>query len=276
MAYTFGASTANDINATVTAAATAGINSSCFLVAGWWYPTTLTAGRAYCGEAAGAFLRVAATTSELAVQTDRLSIDATFTSSGAGITTNVWQFIAIVTNFSTNGFPAHYLWVGSGGAVPVPVTISQTTLGSGNGSGSANRIIGNSTAAATVAFQGDIGQVSMIYGSTPLIMGIESNGSISQPEVDRIFATIVLPLFYGNGSCLGRLPVVINSQTIDASLFDQESNPAQRVTLSRSATALLANSTVPTIGGPSVATQRQLGPLIDLAWPSKAAPMRRR
>lgn len=276
MAYTFGAATGDDINGISAGIGNIGANSSNALVAGWWYPTTLTATRAYWGISVSTGMRVSGTTSEIGIAIDRTT-DALWTSSGAAIAINQWHFIASLFSVSSGGAPAHRLWVGNNGDSPTERTISVTTGGSGSGVGSTTRLIGNTSAAASLAFQGDIGQVVFTYCNGALaVLPTAAFGTITQAEADRIFSMVVLPLFYGSIPRTLVDHVSVLTGTLSTILFDQEASPSLQTEVLKSTAATSAHEKLTTVNGATVATQRQQGPLIDPAWPSKAAVLRRR
>jgi hypothetical protein len=160
MSYTFGGNTGDDINISLMINLGAD-NTTCF-VAGWWYPTTLTAGRGYwsAGNIFGA--EVDTTTSELRLRTDNSTTDGEWVTSGAGIVTNKWHFIAFMNASENTTVPGAWrVWVGDAITAPVIQTPAVSVSRSGDYTGNSAFYVGNK-GTDTVAFQGDIGWVMVI------------------------------------------------------------------------------------------------------------------
>lgn len=202
MSWKFGAAT-SDIIATSGGVA-GGVASSNLFLAGWFFPTTLTAGRILFAETTGAggtHLQVAATTSSLEFVLDRATTDAVYTIA-AGIVVNVWQFIAIAVSIDASSVAVIHCWVATVDQPPtlVPIVSSVTTAGSGAATGSNSRGIGNIPTAATVAFQGNIGQIYHIIASAvapPQGLSIATAGTITADDDLNIFNNLVTPLYNG-------------------------------------------------------------------------------
>lgn len=199
MGFTFGGATSDDIN--VTGPVTAGADNTASMVAGWWYPTTLTATRGYwsCGTTFGA--EIDSTTSEIRMRTDNTT-DGQWLTSGAGITTNKWWFIAWLNaaeNTSVAG--AWRVWVGDAETAPVEISVSNPTPRSGNYSGSTSYVVGNKGSTGTLAFQGDIGWVSWLLSSHTTLpnnmFNLAASGVIDQTEADWNLWNWVQPLWAG-------------------------------------------------------------------------------
>lgn len=155
MAYTFGTANGDDINFGVQSSWISTARSH--LVMGWYRPTTLTAGRVYFGNNNTVGLRVGATTSELEFVTDQVTTDGVLTTSGAGITTDKWWFIAVMfCSFNTGPTVDAAFWVGDAETAPVQVSRTLTTSPVGNASNNVSVGIGNQGSVGNVAFQGDI------------------------------------------------------------------------------------------------------------------------
>lgn len=163
MSRTYSA-TNNRYNFTVTPSI--GANLTATLFAGWFLPTTLTAGRGYWSAGTVTGLEVGTTTSELIGRTQSTT-NGVYTSSGAGIAINNWYFIAHYIDATNTGPNSNqYLWIGTIEQAPVEVTFSQTTAPAGTFTGQTTCVIGNKGAAGTVAFQGSVGNQFVAIQST--------------------------------------------------------------------------------------------------------------
>jgi len=199
MAYTFGAATGDDI--TWVGTNTAFATNRLTLVCGWWYPTTLTATRGLWsfGNVAGA--EIDTTTSELRLRTDNTT-DGQWTTTGVGLTTNTWTFLAFMASCNNTGPAAAWrVWTATIDTFPTEVTVTSAVAPVGNFTGSTSFTVGNK-GTGTVAFQGDIGEV-VIYQSGS-VSGILSPfnfatfGTITQAEADWALAEFVVPAFRGD------------------------------------------------------------------------------
>lgn len=215
MAFTFGAATSDDM----TIASTLDIGSSSgHIWMGWLYPTTLTAGRCPCGWSTNTRYQIHTTTSELDFRFDRTT-DTLQRTTDLGMVVNVWQFIAVARS-ALSGTPAIRCWIGTGELPPREVAITVVTVGSGAIGSSTASTIGNSTSTATVAWQGDIGQVTEVYFTpsviTPLIG--EAAGTITQAEADYFHQNVVIPHWNGEPK-----PHFMRGTTQQILLWDLES-----------------------------------------------------
>lgn len=277
MSYTFGAATSDKI--VPQASAAIGASSWTVLVAGWFYPTTLTTGRGLWGIATAYGLDIDTTTSELRMTVDRATTDCVWKSTGAALVVNQWHFIALLVTNNGVGDSTMRLWVSNDGFTLSERTIAVVTAGSGGGVGATTRWVGNRAAATITAFQGDIGQVTFLSSSTlaSTFFPIEVYGVCSQTEADRVLAQIVRSLFEG------RIPVeLISRQTanplITIELCDQETNPAVNSArqIFGTGTPPKSNTALSTVTGATVSANRQAGPLISAAWTIKAVVKPRR
>jgi hypothetical protein len=201
MPYTYGGSTGDDANWGGTNAIVADNRIS--FICGWWRPTTLTATRKLWGSGAVSGAEVDTTTSQIRLRSDHTT-DGQWTTS-ACLTVNVWTFLAFLGAFETTG-PA-VAWVVWSGTVETPpakltVTSAVTPVGALAGT-SANLTIGNSTAAGTVAFQGDIDWIyAAVSNEQPAgilnPLGMTANGAISADCEDYVYRRYVMPAWYGN------------------------------------------------------------------------------
>lgn len=199
MAYTFGGATGDDINWSVPTGW--GSSGSRTFGAGWFYPTTLTAGRAYWGNSNATRLRIATTTSEVEWQNDRTT-DAFIVSSGAGITTGKWWFIACLAGgFNTGPADEAAVWIGDAETPPTEVTMT-LTAGTGNASSNSVAAVGNSGSAGALAFQGlvdsfyTMGEASNISDS---LFASTSQGGVGADVAEYTHKRYVIPLWEGRG-----------------------------------------------------------------------------
>jgi len=198
VAYTFGAGTGDDINWAATVSF--GANSRAHLVCGWFFPTTLTAGRGYWSAGNIIGVEVDSTTSELRLRTDNTT-DGQWTTTGAGITVNEWVFIAVFGTFNNSGPSAEWrVWIGRIGQAPVEVTVTQAVAPAGNFAASSSWTIGNK-GTGTLSFQGDISDVVYITTSGAAAVDqmffIETYGSAPQAAADLILERFVRPIWMG-------------------------------------------------------------------------------
>lgn len=227
MSYTFGAGTGDDI--AVTSALSLGADNTQVLVCGWWYPTTLTATRGYwsAGNIFGA--EVDTTTSEIRMLTDNTT-DGVWVTSGAGITTNKWHFIAwLCATENTTVAGAWRVWVGDENTAPVIQTPTNSTPRNGNYTGSTAVAIGNK-GTGVLAFQGDIGWVSIIAASAPGInspLYIGTSGAIADAEAKLVEERWVLPIWRGRPDPMFCVPTTMaGSFTAIHMCFCQAGGPA--------------------------------------------------
>lgn len=196
MAYTFGGTTGDDL--TWTESVSNWISSNMAgIICGWYYPTTLTAGRALWSVGSNSRCVIASTTSEIDIFLDRTT-DAQRTTSGLGLVVNEWQFIAVLSSSQNTGAITQVrVWKGAGTALPAEVTVNDTVAGSGNVTVSTVPTIGNIGATGTSAFQGDIARFDYIVGTVNNSILFDTTGNITQETANRIFNTIVLPVWAG-------------------------------------------------------------------------------
>jgi len=196
MAYTFGGTTGDDLTWTESTS-NWGATQRSGLICGWYYPTTLTAGRALWSVGAVHRAVIAATTSEIDLWFDRTT-DTQWRTSGLGLATNTWHFIAFLNNsFNTGPVTNWKVWRSVGTDIPTPVTVSQIAAGSGNATSNTVVTVGNIEAAGTSAFQGDIGRFDYFVGTLANSFIDNTNGSIGA-EAERIaFEQVVIPIWKG-------------------------------------------------------------------------------
>ena len=172
-------------------------NTSTFL-AGWFYPTTLTAGRGLWAIDSITGSRIATSTSEVNLDTNNVT-DGLWVTSGLGLTVNEWRFMAWMLNCGTAPAAAWRMWAGTVNTAPTEITISVTTAAAGAFTAATGFTLGN-RGNSTVAFQGDIGDAVFIYQNVtnqgPL--SVATAGTIAQDEADQIYRTLVIPIWKGD------------------------------------------------------------------------------
>lgn len=236
MAYTFGAGTGDDIN--ITAVGSMGGDNGSVFVAGWWYPTTLTATRGYwsAGNTFGA--EVDTTTSEIRLRTDNTT-DGQWVTSGAGITVDKWWFIAFLAALENTTVAGDWrVWVGDAETPPQIITPTVAVSRSGNYVGSTAWTIGNK-GTGTLAFQGDIGWVTMALSSNVGVLNwshIATSGVIAATEAEMVERRLVTPLWAGRGPDVHEWSPAAMSNQIGVVHFplDQQGAPAMQMSGSTS------------------------------------------
>lgn len=202
MTFTFGGATGDDTNASqqnnVNADNTAG------LMVGMFYPTTLTATRCYWGCGNNGFrAQVDATTSEIRMITVNATTNGQWLTSGAGITTNQWWFIAWMWAFENTTVAGDWrVWVGTETQPPTEVTVTNPTPRSGNYSNATNLTAGNAGSGGTSAWQGDIGWLSIVHcanasAGVNALLPIAASGVIDNDEADHVLKRWVIPFYQG-------------------------------------------------------------------------------
>lgn len=204
MAWQFGSPTNNRVQVSQIGT---GATLRTGLVAGWWRPTTLTAGKTYWSQGSIVSARIAATTSEMTLHTDNVT-DGQWTTSGAGIVAGEWQFLAFMLS-TLNGTPsaAWRVWRGTNDTAPVEVTvvIPPTTAPAGNFTGTGTFTMGQ-LGSGTVALEGIIGSMVSIAKEGTANAGSSlrgplktaAYGAITQDEANVVLERIVWPLWCGN------------------------------------------------------------------------------
>lgn len=218
MPLTFGAATSD--NVALALFSNVGATGQAMFFGGWFYPTTLTAGRCYMSfvgsnPSLSYSVKVAATTSALQLGSNTgttagvWSATADSTLFPSGITTNNWWFIAGLATVVTGPTITWKAWLGDANTAPTAMTVTQTTAPVGVLGSTTTVCMGNdrlTAASPTVAFQGDIGMVNVISGASGVntLLPIATPGSVSADEQALIEQTYVLPLW--SGRALSRYP----------------------------------------------------------------------
>lgn len=199
MPCVFGGTSSDDINFTMAN----GWSSSTWqhLCVGWYRPTTLTAGRVYFGNTNTVGLRIGSTTSELQFVTDHTT-DGVWDTSGAGITVDVWHFIAVYwCGFNTGPADDTAFWVGTLETPPVEISRTQTTAPVGNHTNNTIVGIGNQGSTGAVGFQGEIANWQHIANNstgTNTLFQQAAHGTLDADAKENVYRTYVLPLWLDN------------------------------------------------------------------------------
>lgn len=201
MAYTFGGGTGDDI--TLSLAANFGGTNRNGIVAGWFRPTTLTAGRGLWsfGDIIGA--EIDTTTSEIRLKADNATTDGQWTTTGVGLTVDQWQFIAVAGSFSDTGPTITWrVWSGTATTPPTECTVTNAVAPVGNNTASSSFTIGNK-GTGTVAFQGEIENLTVFAAQSTTsgaanVFNISTFGTITNAEAAFLFERFVAPCWYGN------------------------------------------------------------------------------
>lgn len=166
---------------------------------GWWYPTTLTAGRALWSQGASLtnFAKIDTTTTQLRLVEDHTT-DGEWTTTDAGLVVNKWSFIAFLwTPLNAGG--SWRVWAGAVDAAPTELTVSVAVAAIGNlAGGGANLAVGNAT--GNIPIQGDIAEFGYLIADVntshpPLFLA--AAGSITDAEADFAYRRFVLPAWLG-------------------------------------------------------------------------------
>ena len=196
MAVTLGAGTTNNINRST---ANSFFVNGVQLVTGWWYPTTLTAGRCYWGSGSVTKLAVGTTTSQLVLTIDQATTDSVYTIAGAGIVVNTWHFIAIAASMTATPANSVKCWIGTENRAPQEFTVTTTTGPSGAPVGSTSQFLGNVNV-GSLSFQGDAEQFEMFLTGNGAVANFAPGvtfGAFTQAETDALFQRMVRPLYDG-------------------------------------------------------------------------------
>lgn len=212
MTYVLGASTGDDITYPVMAVGPGDPIACITLVAGWWRPTTLTAGRGLWsfGNIYGA--EIATTTSELRLKTDNTgggSVDGEWVTSGLGLVVDQWYFLAfLLTTNNTGPVAAWRVWIGTESSPPREVTVNSSVSPVGNFATSNTFFVGNK-GTGTVAFQGLVDWMHVITttpavtaaatpDATVTLFPLAALGAISNTEAEIIRTRFVHQAWLGD------------------------------------------------------------------------------
>lgn len=224
------------------------------LVAGWYYPTTLTAGRVLWANTTGGFpnqLEIDTTTTQLKLTTSGNTVRGVYTLAGDPITVNKWWFVAIASARTTTS-DSLVAWLGDETTPPTPMTVTTVTAHSGSSVGVVVTFFGNLNAASSLAFQGDIGPMTIIAHNNntlgPLL--ITSTQTFGTNERDMIQQSIVTPIWNGTIDLRSLYGNLNQTNGQHWPMNDPTSRQLRRESVSAITTASL------TISGPTVSQTR--------------------
>lgn len=211
MSYDFSGSTANDI--THTSLVSFGADNFVGLVTGWFYinsvPSAVDYGYWSFGNTGGCNIDSTDPT-EIRLKTQNATTSGQWLTSGAGITTGKWYFIAVMFATENTTVAGDWrVWVGDGDTFPVEVTVTNPTPRSGNYTGSTALYVGNAGTSSLRGFPGKIQDVVFIghvggANSWLYPLSVAASGVISQSEADDVLNSFVAPLWAGQ---LPQLPL---------------------------------------------------------------------
>lgn len=220
MAITFGATNTDD--ATFNCGASTMADNGSQLITFWIYPTALTATRNYwgVGTTGRTYCAVAPTTSEIEVGTENVTTDGQWRTTGLGMVTNQWQFVAIFLATENTTVPGQCrVWRGTETTPPVAATVTNNVVRNGNYSGSNIRVVGNESATGALAIEGDMAGYTVV---TTLVVGtmnklkVVTSGTLSAGEESLLYRDWIWPLWYGreldrelrSGSLVGNVELI--------------------------------------------------------------------
>lgn len=274
MAWTVGAAGTDDMTWAIQNPT--GGSTTSGVVAGWIYPTTLTATRGYWsfGNTMGA--EIDTTTSELRMKTQNGTTNGEHTTSGLGLAVNTWKFVALFFSVAS-GSSGWAAWAGDENNAPVALTVTQAVAPVGSASGSTNFYLGNKGTSATLAFQGDIGnhvlyRSGMTAGATHEF-GVTAYGSpITAASADIVYNRFVLPAWQGEVFSLQSVNSTFGtSNNYECLAFDMDE--AARVNAKRLVSGSPPPHLLGTFNGVTKSARRSPNPF---RWPMPMMPNSRR
>jgi hypothetical protein len=207
MPFTLGGVGGDGDDATWTESASAyGTSARSSLVCGWFFPTALTSGRTLWSFNLTSRCSIATTTSEIDLFLQRTT-PSQHTTSGLGLVTNKWHFIAVLGSFFNTGVVTNYrVWRGVETDVPSLVTVNITTGGAGNSTGQTIATVGNLGSTGAVCAFGDYGRFDFVTATLASTLCTNATGLISADDESAIFNRLVIPIwnakfptFYNSG-----------------------------------------------------------------------------
>ena len=197
MPFTIGAGTTDVI---VPPSTTVGARPSGFWIMGWFYPTTLTAGRKlYSWGSLWAIQIDSTSTANLRFIADNNTTDDTKRTTDAAMSTNNWYFVAALNNCSSAATTQWSVWFGDGLNPPTKRTLTNVATASGNLLTGTGPRIGNGQAGATVAFQGDMGWWAFKNLNASSTYPLDAlDGATIAAEEDLFEKSYVLPAWRGD------------------------------------------------------------------------------
>jgi hypothetical protein len=252
-----------------TAPVNAGGDNSIELFCAWIYPTTLTATRCVMAlQNALMRLEVDTTTSELRFGTN-WTTDGVYITSGLGLATNEWRFIALATAHENTGdVETVKVWAGTLQTEPAAVSVTTSVAAVGSPTSGGAMCIGNSAAAGTLAWQGDIGEWMLMLstlGAAPNnALFMTTSGAIGAEVEDAILKRWIIPFWRGRG--FGGQ--IVTDQTVEFLHCNMCATAGGGVPLIYSyALAVGSRFITPTVNGATASAGRQPRPVCWMGVP---------
>ena len=208
MSTTFGGTNGTDISWTESASPW-GATARSGIIAGWFYPTTLTPGRALWSVGADNRCLISPSGTEIDIFVRRATANSQDRTLGLNLVTQQWTFIAILASHQNTGAVDNFrVWRGFGTDIPTLVPLDTPPVaGTGTGLTTATSItVGNVQSTGALAFQGDIARFDYIVATVANALCRNGDGLISAEDEFAIYTQIVLPIwggrfptFYGSG-----------------------------------------------------------------------------
>lgn len=270
MAYTFGAATGDDATWTDSSSPW-GATARSGIIAGWFYPTTLTPGRALWSVGADNRCLISPSGTEIDIFVRRSTANSQDRTLGLNLVTQQWTFIAILASHQNTGAVDNFrIWRGFGTDIPTLVPLDTPPVaGTGTGLTTATTItVGNVQATGALAFQGDIGRFDYIVATVANALCQNTSGLISADDEFAIYTNIVFPIwqggfptFYGSGQ---------NSNNgITHSVLDLD-NRGGYVRSIRNGGSIITMDRSVAISGATISQNRApIGQMRPVAWPDR-------
>lgn len=251
MPYTFGAAATDYVSQTVPYYLGSNTVS---LVAGWFNPSTLTAGRVLWATASGGQpnqLEIDTTTTQLKFTGSGNTTRSVYTLAGDPITTDRWWFYALAVARSGSG-ESVVGWLANETLSPVPMTVTTVTAHSGTFTTPVTTFFGNLSTTASLAFQGDIGPMTIIAHNNNFLGPLLISGSqtFTANERDMIQRSIVTPIW---NSTIDLAALYGNVNQTNGQHWPMNDSTSRQ--LRRESTSLVTTSSL-TISGPTVSQTR--------------------
>jgi hypothetical protein len=179
-------------------------NNASNLVYGWWYPTTLTAGRSYFGNTGNSGgIKVATATDELILRVPCNTTSGDYSSTDADIAVNNWYFIAAAWVSVTGPTIDLAMWLGTMDTPPRLLSWTVTVAPAGVVNNAAGELRMGQDNVNTAAFQGLIHYVNPVIcnhtaSATLHPLGLSSYSAISAEEETILYERFVAPAWAGD------------------------------------------------------------------------------
>jgi hypothetical protein len=233
-----------------------GATATCTLMAGWFYPTAISADKTLMG--AGGITSIAtasADSSKVGLFTDNVTTDGEWSTPAGVLANDRWTFIAALLSMTNTGSAeAWRCWTGDADTPPVEQTLTNDVVSAGNFTGSTTLTVGNASTGA-FGFGGDVGWALWLAQSAhnaANTLPVETAGTITQGEADTVYHRWVRPLYDGHPN-MGRM--VTGSGTTQIHYFDGAVIPMMHRLIDGA--VVTAPLIAATIGGTPTFSQRE-------------------